>query len=160
MSESSHTAALNSPESSSANSSLVSRDGIAGLIARAFVLTLALGVATGGLLLLRSSQLAFVDCENSVLLGIAFVVWVAMILGIVFSEYPRGDWAVMMRVGLATFCRTGFPLLVILLTVNYATRLNSLAVFIGILYAVGLVLSLVLEVSRLGTPVKLSRQVG
>ena len=79
-----------------------------------------------------------------------------MILGVIFSEYPRGDQLALARVGLATFCRTGFPLLVILVAVNYATRLNSVAIYVGILYAVGLSLSLALEVSRLGLPLNKS----
>jgi hypothetical protein len=48
---------------------------------------------------------------------------------------------------------------VVLVAVNYATRLNSVAISVGILYAVGLVSSLALEISRLGFPL-MRRQTG
>ena len=111
-----------------------------------------IGVTALLLLLLRHQELAFVSVSVSVLVGIALVIWFAMMLGVILSEYPRGDHAAMARLGLATFCRTGFPLLVVLVAVNYATRLNSVALFVAILYAVGLVSSLALDVSRLGFP--------
>ena len=141
---------------SRAKGSILCRDGKAGLLARAAVVTAALIAAIGGLLLAREYGLVLTDLSNSIMTGIALIVWVSMMLGVVFSEYPRGDQMAMARVGLATFCRTGFPLLVILVAVNYATRLNSVAIYVGILYAVGLSLSLALEVSRLGLPVNKS----
>jgi len=141
-----------SPESRS----IVSRDGKAGLFVRALIVTAALVVATVGATVARDAGVMLTDLPRSLIIGIALIVWISMMLGVVFSEYPRGDQLAMARVGLATFCRTGFPLLVILVAVNYATRLNSVAIHVGILYAVGFSLSLALEVSRLGLPVNKS----
>ncbi|QEG24400.1 hypothetical protein [Mariniblastus fucicola] len=146
-------------EHRSGEGSIVFRDGVAGLLVRAALVTLAIAVATGALLALQSFGLAFGPISVAAVWGIASVVWVAMMLGVVFSEYPQGDHAAMSRVGLATFCRTGLPLLVVLVAVNYATRLNSVALCVGVLYAVGLVVSLALEVSRLGFP-QINRQAG
>ena len=136
--------------------SIFARDGKAGLLARALAVTAALVVTAIGLTMARDAGWMLVELPRTIMIGIALVVWVSMILGVIFSEYPRGDQLALARVGLATFCRTGFPLLVILVAVNYATRLNSVAIYVGILYAVGLSLSLALEVSRLGLPLNKS----
>lgn len=129
---------------------IVTRDGVSRLLVRAAIVTAALVMASVGLTLARDAGVILTDLSRTVMIGISLIVWISMMLGVVFSEYPRGDQLAMARVGLATFCRTGFPLLVILMAVNYATRLNSVAIHVGILYAVGLSLSLALEVSRLG----------
>ena len=134
------------------NRSVVLRDGVVGLLLRSLLVSAVIAAATLMLLLVHHQGLAFASVPTSVLIGIAVVIWLAMMLGVFFSEYPRGDQAAMARLGLATFCRTGFPLLVVLLAVNYATRLNSVALFVAILYAVGLVSSLALDISRLGFP--------
>jgi len=142
---------------SPASRSIVVRDGVAGMLVRGMIVSGVIALTTLLLMLLRSQGLAFSDMPVPLLITVALVVWIAMMLGVFFSEYPRGDHAAMARLGLATFCRTGFPLLVILVAVNYATRLNSVAACVGILYAVGLTSSLYLEVSRLRLP-RLGRQ--
>ena len=142
-------------EGSAANSasrSVLLRDGVAGMVARGLLVSAVIVVATVAMLLVRGQGLGFAAVQTSVLVGISFVIWFAMMLGVFFSEYPRGDQAAFARLGLATFCRTGFPLLVVLIAVNYATRLNSVALYVGILYAVGLLSSLALDLSRLGFP--------
>ena len=130
--------------------SVVRRDGIVGLFVRGLIVTAVMAVVVALMLLARNWQVALVDLTAPILAGVTFVLWLAMMVGLVCGEYPRGDQLAMARVGLATFCRTGFPLLVILVAVNYATRLNSVALYVGVLYAAGLVSSLALEVSRLG----------
>lgn len=130
--------------------SVVYRDGVTGLLVRCLIVTAAMLVAAVGLWMALHWGLAFADLGERRLFGITLLIWMAMMTGLVFSEYPRGNQAAMLRVGLATFCRTGFPLLVVLLAVNYATRLNSVAACVGILYAVGLASSLSLEISRMG----------
>ena len=130
--------------------SVLVRDGVTGLVVRGLVVTAAMAVTVLLLLLAKSQNLLLGDLETPMCLGIGLIVWFGMMLGVVFSEYPRGSAAALARVGLATFCRTGLPLLVVLVAVNYATRLNAVAVYVGILYAVGLTSSLALELSRLG----------
>jgi len=137
---------------SSASRSIVFRDGVAGMFVRGLIVSAVIAVTTLLLLFLRNQGLAFGNMPVALLVTVALVVWFAMMLGVFFSEYPRGDHAAMARLGLATFCRTGLPLLVVLVAVNYATRLNSVALSVGILYAVGLVSSLALDLSRLGFP--------
>jgi hypothetical protein len=142
------------------NESIVLRDGVAGMVSRCAIVTAVIAIATAGLIAAKGWELCFVGLEETVLIGISFVVWIAMMAGVVCSEYPRGDQLAMARLGLATFCRTGLPLLVVLIALNYATRLESVALYVGILYAVGLVSSLALEVSRLGFPSLAGRQIG
>lgn len=148
------TASLLKSENASAlaNRSMVFRDGVVGLVARTAVVTAAMGLTLVLLLLVKSQGWFFTDLETSLFWISAAVVWIGMCLGVFFSEYPRGSEAALARVGLATFCRTGLPLLVVLVAVNYATRLVSVASLVGFLYAVGLVVSLGLELSRLGFP--------
>ncbi len=159
MSETTSIPSVKLPEKLSARSSIVFRDGIVGLAVRGVIVTAVVAVAAAVMMAARNWGLVLGDLSAPVMIGIAIIVWFSMMLGVVFSEYPRGDQAAMSRVGLATFCRTGFPLLVVLVAVNYATRLNSVALYVGVLYAVGLVSSLALEVSRLGVPL-IRRQVG
>lgn len=130
--------------------SVLVRDGLKGLLVRGLVVTAALAITVLLLLIAKDRNLLLGDLETPMCLAIGLIVWFGMMLGVVFSEYPRGSEAALARVGLATFCRTGLPLLVVLVAVNYATRLNSVAACVGILYAVGLSLSLALELSRLG----------
>jgi hypothetical protein len=159
MSETTSIPTTKPPEKFSASDSIVCREGIVGLLVRGVIVTAVIAVATAAMVAAHNWELAFGSLSVRVLISIAVVVWFAMMLGLVFSEYPRGDQAAMSRVGLATFCRTGIPLLVVLVAVNYATRLNSVAICVGILYAVGLVSSLALEISRLGFPL-MRRQTG
>lgn len=139
---------MTSPESQS----IACRDGIVGLLIRCLIVTAVMAVSAIGMWVSFYLELAFTDLGAELLGGVSLLIWIAMMAGLIFSEYPRGDQAAMLRVGLATFCRTGFPLLVVLMAVNYATRLNSVAACVGILYAVGLMSSLSLEISRLGFP--------
>jgi hypothetical protein len=135
-----------------AGRSVVLRDGVSGMLARGLLVTAVMALATGLLLLLRNQGWAFSGLQVPVLAGISLVIWSGMMLGVFFSEYPRGDEAAFSRLGLATFCRTGIPLLVVLVAVNYATRLNSVALYVAVLYGVGLMSSLALDLTRLGFP--------
>ena len=125
-------------------------DGIAGIVARMVVVTAAMTVAFLVALMLNQQGLLLANLSVSVLLGIGSVIWLGMLLGVIFSEFPRGNEYGLARVGLATFCRTGLPLVIVLIAVSDPTRLHSVAAFTGIMYAVGLVVSLSLEVSKLG----------
>lgn len=127
------------------------RDGIVGILARIMAVTAGLLLTFLVAWLLKQQGLLLTNLETSALLGIWAVVWTGMALGVVFSEFPKGVETGLARVGLATFCRTGLPLVVILFAVNYATRLHSVAAYTGMLYAVGLLLSLYLELSKLGS---------
>lgn len=150
MSQTTSTIPNRDEASDSLSQSVLVRDGLKGVLVRGLVVTAALVVTVLLLLLAKDRNLLLGDLETPMVLAIGLIVCFGMFLGVVFSEYPRGSEAALARVGLATFCRTGLPLLVVLMAVNYATRLNSVAACVGILYAVGLILSLALEFSRLG----------
>lgn len=157
-----HTASneLQSADEDTLKVSFVLRDGVAGVIARMAVVSMVVMVTAVALVFLGNMFGWFDELPVVALIGIALAVWLAMVAGVVCSEYPRGDQLAMARLGLATFCRTGLPLLVVLVAVNYATRLNSVALYVGVLYAIGLAASLLLEVSRLGLLPVASRQIG
>lgn len=150
MSDHSNSANLPSASEDTDKVSFVLRDGVAGVIARVAVVSAVVLAAAVGLAWCGGLFGWFDELPVIALIGIAAAVWIAMVAGVVCSEYPRGDQLAMARLGLATFCRTGLPLLVVLVAVNYATRLNSIALYVGVLYAFGLAVSLLLEVSRLG----------
>ena len=73
-----------------------------------------------------------------------------MVVGLVLSEYPRGvDFAVF-RLGFATFCRTGLPLVVVLLVARYSVAAfgGETMAFLVVFYAVGLTASIGLSLYR------------
>jgi len=76
-----------------------------------------------------------------------FVVWLAMALAAVASRLPRGDDAAGLRLGLATFCRTGIPLLhVLVIMFNYPPEISEAAMgYIAICYLIGFPLSIALS---------------
>ena len=90
------------PEKFSASDSIVCRSGIVGLLVRGMIVTAVIAIATAAMMAARNWELAFGNLSVRVLISIAAVIWFAMMLGVVFSEYPRGDHAAMSRVGLAT----------------------------------------------------------
>jgi len=65
----------------------VSREGKAGLLVRALIVSAALVVATVGMTLARDAGLMLTDLPRSLMVGIALIVWISMMLGVIFSEY-------------------------------------------------------------------------
>lgn len=88
------------------------------------------------------------------LLAICLVVLVSMLAASVVSEYPRGDDYLMMRMGFATFCRTGLPLLVVMIVARYSdpTFASETFGFLVLFYAVGLVTNIRLSLYSIAHP--------
>jgi hypothetical protein len=84
------------------------------------------------------------------LLAVFFIAGLPMLGGLILSEVPRGtDW-LMVRLGLATFCRTGLPLLIVLL-VSHLTGVvftDSLVGFLVGFYFLGFLTSVWISVRR------------
>lgn len=85
----------------------------------------------------------------------AAVIWFSMLMGVVASEYPKGNDYVGLRFGLATFCRTGLPLLHVLLNMfNYENEFKEAAIgYIAVYYLIGFPLSIVLSLAGNKEPV-------
>ena len=88
------------------------------------------------------------------LAAISLIVLVSMLAASVVSEYPRGDDYLMMRLGFATFCRTGLPLLVVMIVARYSepTFANETFGFLVAFYAVGLVTNIRLSLYSIAHP--------
>ena len=126
------------------------RNDLLGMLFRSLALTLVIVLATffSGLL-----QNFFSQTDVTLALGflVFFTIWGPMMLGLIASELPRGDDYIFIRMGGATFCRTGMPLLVILLFVYSIPELVDRVVFMIVLvYAAGFITSVLLSVFRLG----------
>ena len=132
--------------------SILRRDSLPGLLLRAMVLTLVIGLFT----LASSGAQHFLSQTPATLLNASIVfliIWFPMVLALFISEFPRGDEFIFLRIGGATFCRTGMPLLVILLlSYSRPELLDQMVFLIGSVYAVGLIASILLSVFRLGNP--------
>ncbi len=100
------------------------------------------------LIVVQAAGLYFTDVSLGFLVGVAAVVWLGMVAATVVGEFPKGDEFLMARLGLATFCRTAPAMVVVLFALTYPTRLVSAAVAIGVLYLVGLFVSVLLDVRR------------
>ena len=123
---------------------------VVGLLLRGLGLTLVIGLATFGSAALQN-WLSSTPVTLFHGLFVFFMIWVPMLLGLIASEFPRGDDYLLMRMGGATFCRTGMPLLVILLFVYSIPELVDHVVFmIVFVYAAGFITSVLLSLFRLG----------
>ena len=73
-----------------------------------------------------------------------------IIAGLVVSEVPRGNDWLMIRMGLATFCRTGLPLLIVMyFSENSAVILSEASIgFLAYFYICGLLMSVWMSVIR------------
>ena len=90
------------------------------------------------------------DVESKWITASFLVIYVSMILGLVTSEYPDGAEFMLFRLGVATFCRTGFPLLVILLAARYSVSTLGKPVlgYLAAFYLVGFPISIWLSLLR------------
>ncbi len=128
----------------------IRQNDLAGMLLRGLVLTLGIGLAAFCSAVLQNllSQTPVTLLHG---LFVFFMIWIPMILGLIASEVPRGDDFIFIRMGGATFCRTGMPLLVILLFVYSIPELVDHVVFmIVFVYATGFITSVLLSVFRLG----------
>jgi len=82
----------------------------------AFGVAWLVNISTGGDSIGSSGEVS--SLPGKVLLAMWLIVLFPVGLSVVFSEFPRGsDW-IMFRLGIATFCRTGLPLLIVILVDN------------------------------------------
>ena len=129
-------------------SSLLKRADALGWFSRASVLCLVLSVCLGSSVVVRN---VFVqDVPDNFLIVAFLIILVSMVVGLLLSEYPSGVDFAAMRFGFATFCRTGLPLLVVVLIVRYSspTFAGHAIVFMVVFYAVGLITSIALSLYR------------
>lgn len=125
------------------------RQEIISIFMRAMLVSALMLVAGALAVWLSRSNIAMPGLTLGFALCSGLCIWKAMALGLFFGSYPPGDENAMIRLGLVTFCRTGIPLLVVLVGLNYATRPDSATKYMLLMYCVGFFSSLVLEVWKL-----------
>ena len=118
---------------------MLERRGPVGLGFRAMTLLMIEAIALTAVVVLRWLNQYFADLTidetGSIFLAITF----CMLLGLVFTELPAGDKHTFTRLGLATFCRTGLPLLVVIVISKYSLSPSKVQPIVaaGVFYAVG-----------------------
>ena len=130
--------------------SLLAKSDLPSILFRAMVLSVIIGLATllAAILQTLVSQTPATGFTGLVVFSI---IWGPMMLGLLASEFPRGDDYIFVRMGGATFCRTGMPLLVILLLMySNPDLVGQIVVMVVAVYAVGFIASVLLSVFRLG----------
>ena len=127
--------------------SLLTQETWVGVIAR--VITTLFLMATS-LLFAIWMNTSFIH-EPPKMVMVAFLAMVfPMVAAVVVSELPRGtDW-LMLRVGLATFCRTGLPLLIVIYCNEAAPNnmFESAIGFMAFFYIFGLTMSVWMSIIR------------
>ena len=128
---------------------IIGRGDLKGSILRAVLLVLALSISYG--LCIFACSAFEIEVPSRFLLAMFLVVLFSMVVGLFLSEYPQGDDYALMRIGFATFCRTGLPLLVVLLVARYSDpsfTSKTMMAFLIVFYAVGLLTSIGLSLYR------------
>lgn len=98
-----------------------------------------------------SSGDAVLRLPNKFLLAMWLIILIPVGLSVVCSELPRGsDW-VMVRLGIATFCRTGLPLLIVIFVdkLNGEQLSESAFGFLAFFYLIGFLTSVWVSVGRM-----------
>ena len=133
---------------------MLQRRGPVGLIFRALTLLLLEGVALGAVLLCHYLEFSLTAVPARELLMIFAAITFAMLLGLFFSEFPTGDQHTFTRLGAATFCRTGLPLLVVMAIWKYSVCNSKLQpIFAAVVfYAVGHFGGMILSTLPLRSP--------
>lgn len=127
---------------------MLKHEGIAGTIYRSlFVFAITVIAAAAGWML---GNFKGISGPLSDLALVVAAIGVPMVAGVFASEYPPGVEFVFVRMAGATFCRTGLPLLVVLL-LNYANPewIDRQILPIVFAYAGGFIASVLLSVFRL-----------
>ncbi len=118
-----------------------------GLFSRLLLYFILMSVAFGVAYISGFEQLGL---ATKALVAVWLIVLVPVGVSIVSAELPRGaDW-VMMRLGVATFCRTGLPLLIVIFVDTVKEGLLGDAGFgyLAFFYLVGFVTSVWVSVGR------------
>ncbi len=97
--------------------------------------------------------IAFTTVPMERLVGLCLIISFAMVQGLVLSEYPRGNDHAFLRLGLATFCRTGLSLMAVIAIAKYsgAASKKEAIFFVAVLYAVGHFGSMILSARHTGS---------
>ena len=134
--------------------SMLQRRGMIGLTCRAIVLLLLEVVALAVVLYCHLQEYCLVNVPKSEILAIFAGIVLAMMLGLVFTELPSGDQHTFTRLGLATFCRTGLPLLVVVAISKYSVCDEAVQpIFAAVVfYAVGHFGGMILSTLPLKSP--------
>ena len=137
----------------SSGRSLLKRSGWLGLLSRAAAVIGLELTALLVMLLLARQDIAFEALGLSQMAALFAVITFAMVQGLVLSEYPRGDDHTFLRLGMATFCRTGLPLMVVAAIAKYSVAeiKPSAIFFVCVLYAVGHFGSMILSAQHDGS---------
>ncbi len=130
-------------------SSLLRQESNFGLAARAtlFVLTMLVcfAIASAFRFLAGAELIPF-----KVLVAMFLVTAIPIGVGLILAELPRGESWVLMRLGVATFCRTGLPLLIVILVEQILTGVITEHAFgfLAFFYLVGFFSSVWISVNR------------
>lgn len=138
---------MKNPESNSVPANVLFRADMVGVAWRCLtVLMLLLGLLAA-ILMIQTQFFSAAGLSSGQITVLAISFAIAMAGGLFFSEYPRGDELALARMGLATFCRTGVPLVVILLIERYSNveLLEHGILIVVLLYGVGLFSSIILS---------------
>ena len=138
---------MGNPHSNTMPANVLYRSDMIGVIWRSVVVCVLLVLTVAMVFAVRSQFFANAGLAGGQIILLAVSFAVAMAGGLLASEYPRGDELALARMGLATFCRTGIPLVVILLIERYSDvqLLEQGIAIVVLLYGVGLFSSIVLS---------------
>ena len=130
---------------SPASQSLLKSDSILGMALRLVLFLLLLVVAFVTAFLVNQIWLHLVP--SNIVLVVWLITVTPMLVGVVCSEFPRGND----MLGIATFCRTGLPLLIVLIVdrVGGAHFGREAYGFLGFFYLIGFVASVWISISQI-----------
>lgn len=134
--------------------SMLQRPGRVGLTYRSIALLMLELIALALILLFHWLGIFLADVPPVEIILIFVAIMFAMLLGLVFAEVPSGDEHTFTRLGLATFCRTGLPLLVVTAIWKYSVcSLKIQPIFAAVVfYAVGHFGGMILSTLPLRSP--------
>lgn len=113
-----------------------------GLFTTIMLICLALGS-------LAKIEVALIDIGWNQLMVAFLIVWVPMMVSMVAAELPRGEDWIFFRFALATFCRTGLPLIFLLvIMLRFQDGPSATVGFMAFFYIVGFLSSVGISVSR------------
>jgi hypothetical protein len=132
-----------------ASQSLLKSDSILGMALRLVLFLLLLVVAFVTAFLVNQIWLHLVP--SNIVLVMWLITVAPMLVGVVCSEFPRGNDMAFFRLGIATFCRTGLPLLIVLIVdrVGGAHFGREAYGFLGFFYLIGFVASVWISISQI-----------
>ncbi len=138
---------------------LLKNDGMSGTMFRSlFVFALTVFAAGVGWMFGNFAGISTTLTDLAMVMG---AIGLPMILGVLASEYPPGVEFVFVRMASATFCRTGLPLVVVLL-LDYANPewIDRQILPIVFAYAGGFIASVLLSVFRLNATSSITGEQG